>query len=148
MFTGSWYVDLRGHFLPLILSRRPVVAKSLTGRCKQLPHVHLLSTYRYALMPRPEGADVQKWLLAAPKIARDTAPFYWTYLDCPQDGTIFLTWQPTARRSLEFASDGYVWPHPETYYRTEIGSGLVRNRRKAIALLGLREQMLTIDLGA
>ncbi|KAK0656542.1 hypothetical protein B0T16DRAFT_315181 [Cercophora newfieldiana] len=89
-----------------------------------LPHVHLLSTYRYALMPRVELQDVQKWLMLAPKIARDTAPFFWTYLDCPQDGSIFLTWQPTARRNLDFASDGYVWTSPETYYRNEIGNGL------------------------
>jgi hypothetical protein len=89
-----------------------------------LPHVHLLSTYRYALMPRLDLQDVQKWLMAAPKIARDTAPFFWTYLDCPQDGSIFLTWQPTARRNLDFASDGYVWPQPETFYRNEIGNGL------------------------
>jgi hypothetical protein len=78
------------------------------------------------MMPRVELQDVQKWLMAAPKIARDTAPFFWTYLDCPSDGSIFLTWQPTARRSLEFASDGYVWTSPETYFRQEVGNGLVR----------------------
>ncbi|KAK0730439.1 hypothetical protein B0H67DRAFT_475534 [Lasiosphaeris hirsuta] len=90
-----------------------------------LPHVHLLSTYRYALMPRVELGDVTKWLLSAPKIARDTAPFFWTYLDCPQDGSIFLTWQPTARRNVEFASDGYVWAGPEVYYRHDVGNGLI-----------------------
>lgn len=89
-----------------------------------LQHVHLLSTYRYAMMPRVELQDVQKWLMAAPKIARDTAPFFWTYLDCPSDGSIFLTWQPTARRNYEFASDGYVWTSPETYFRQEVGNGL------------------------
>lgn len=66
-----------------------------------------------------------KYLLAAPKIARDTAPFFWTYLDCPQDGTIFLTWQPAQRRGLEFSSDGYVWAGSEVYYRQEAGNGLV-----------------------
>ncbi|KAK3362705.1 hypothetical protein B0T25DRAFT_575412 [Lasiosphaeria hispida] len=90
-----------------------------------LPHVHLLSTYRYALMPRVELGDVTKWLMSAPKIARDTAPFFWTYLDCPQDGSIFLTWQPTARRNVEFASDGYVWAGPEVYYRNDVGNGLI-----------------------
>ncbi|KAK0703723.1 DUF1750-domain-containing protein [Lasiosphaeria miniovina] len=89
-----------------------------------LPHVHLLSTFRYALMPRVDPPEVTKWLLSAPKIARDTAPFYWTYLDCPADGTIFLTWQPTARRSVEYASDGYVWAGPEISYRNEMGNGL------------------------
>ncbi|KAL2178752.1 uncharacterized protein P884DRAFT_291201 [Thermothelomyces heterothallicus CBS 202.75] len=90
-----------------------------------LPHVHLLSTFRYASMPRVELSEVTKWLLQAPKIARDTAPFYWTYLDCPADGSIFLTWQPTARRGTEFASDGYVWAGPEVSFQQNAGNGLV-----------------------
>ncbi|KAL2021452.1 hypothetical protein VTK56DRAFT_7205 [Thermocarpiscus australiensis] len=90
-----------------------------------LPHVHLLSTFRYASMPRVQLQEVTKWLLQAPKIARDTAPFYWTYLDCPPDGTIYLTWQPTARRGTEFASDGYVWAGPEVSYQENAGHGLV-----------------------
>ncbi|EAQ92609.1 hypothetical protein CHGG_00844 [Chaetomium globosum CBS 148.51] len=89
-----------------------------------LPHVHLLSTFRYASMPRVDLPEVTKWLLQAPKIARDTAPFYWTYLDCPPDGSIFLTWQPTARRANEFASDGYVWVGPEVSYQQSAGNGL------------------------
>ncbi|KAK3394378.1 hypothetical protein B0H63DRAFT_555606 [Podospora didyma] len=91
-----------------------------------LPHVHLLSTFRYAMMPRiNDFQEVTKWLLNAPKIARDTAPFYWTYLDCPADGTILLTWQPTARRGVEFASDGYVWAGPEISFRNDVGNGLI-----------------------
>ncbi|KAK4101637.1 DUF1750-domain-containing protein [Parathielavia hyrcaniae] len=90
-----------------------------------LPHVHLLSTFRYASMPRVDLPDVTKWLLQAPKIARDTAPFYWTYLDCPADGSIFLTWQPTARRGFEFASDGFVWAGPEVCFGQNAGNGLV-----------------------
>ncbi|KAK4044496.1 hypothetical protein C8A01DRAFT_42677 [Parachaetomium inaequale] len=90
-----------------------------------LPHVHLLSTFRYASMPRVELPEVTKWLLQAPKIARDTAPFYWTYLECPADGSIFLTWQPTARRGNEFASDGYVWAGPEVSFQQSAGNGLV-----------------------
>ncbi|KAL2199843.1 hypothetical protein P885DRAFT_29203 [Corynascus similis CBS 632.67] len=90
-----------------------------------LPHIHLLSTFRYASMPRVELPEVTKWLLQAPKIARDTAPFYWTYLDCPADGSIFLTWQPTARRGNEFASDGYVWAGPEVSFQQSAGNGLV-----------------------
>ncbi|KAM7209344.1 SWI/SNF and RSC complexes subunit ssr4 [Naviculisporaceae sp. PSN 640] len=89
-----------------------------------LPHVHLLSTYRYATMARVDLPDVTKWLTAAHKIARDTAPFYWTYLDAPADGTIYLTWQPTSKRGLEFASDGYIWSGPELFYRSEAGNGL------------------------
>ncbi len=76
-------------------------------------------------MPRVDLGEVTKWLLQAPKIARDTAPFYWTYLDGPADGAIFLTWQPTARRGNEFASDGYVWAGPEVSFQQNAGNGLV-----------------------
>ena len=65
--------------------------------------------------------------MQAPKIARDTAPFYWTYLECPTDGTIHLMWQPTSRRQTEFATDGYIWPAPERFWRQETGNGLVRD---------------------
>ncbi|KAL1883146.1 hypothetical protein VTK73DRAFT_9513 [Phialemonium thermophilum] len=90
-----------------------------------LPHVHLLSTYRYPSMPRLDLAEVHRWLLGAPKIARDTAPFFWTYLDAPKDNTIYLTWQPLSRRGTEFASDGYIWASGETYYQQDVGNGLV-----------------------
>ncbi|KAK0665665.1 hypothetical protein QBC41DRAFT_349431 [Cercophora samala] len=90
-----------------------------------LPHVHLISTFRYPLMSRVELNDVTKWLLQAPSIARDKAPFYWTYLDCPADSTIFLMWQPTARRGNEFSSDGYYWASPEVMLNHPIGNGLV-----------------------
>ncbi|KAK4161970.1 SWI/SNF and RSC complexes subunit ssr4 [Cladorrhinum sp. PSN259] len=89
-----------------------------------LPHVHLVSTFRYASMHRVELQDVTKWLMQAPKIARDTAPFYWTYLETPPDGTIHLTWQPTARRNVEFASDGYVWASPEVVLSHPVGNGV------------------------
>jgi hypothetical protein len=84
-----------------------------------------MSTFRYALSARVEFVDAQKWLMAAPKIARDQAPFFWTYLDCPQDGSIYLMWQPTARRKTEFASDGYIWTSPENFFKQEVGNGLV-----------------------
>lgn len=76
-------------------------------------------------MPRVDTAEVTKWLLAAPKIARDTAPFFWTYVDTPQDGTIFLTWQPLQRLGTEFSTDGYIWAGQETYYHQPVGDGLV-----------------------
>ncbi|KAK4201810.1 hypothetical protein QBC40DRAFT_197581 [Triangularia verruculosa] len=90
-----------------------------------LPHVHLISTFRYPLISRVELNDVTKWLLQAPGIARDKAPFYWTYLDCPADSTIFLMWQPTARRGNEFSSDGYYWASPEVMLTHPIGNGLI-----------------------
>ncbi len=76
-------------------------------------------------MPRVDTNEVTKWLTGAPKIARDVAPFYWTYLDAPADGTIFLTWQPLSRRGVEFASDGYIWPQNEVTFRHDLGNGLV-----------------------
>lgn len=70
-------------------------------------------------------SDASKWLMNAPKIARDTAPFFWTYLDAPADGSIMLTWQPLQRLDTNFATDGYIWPYPETYYQQDLGNGLV-----------------------
>lgn len=64
-------------------------------------------------------------LVNAPKIARDTAPFFWTYLDCPRDGQIMLTWQPLQRLGTNFASDGYIWPGPDEFQRLDLKNGLV-----------------------
>ena len=63
--------------------------------------------------------------MQAPKIARDTAPFFWTYLDRPQNVTIFLTWQPLQFLGTNFASDGYIWPPQESYYQQDVGNGVV-----------------------
>ncbi|CAI4216342.1 unnamed protein product [Parascedosporium putredinis] len=90
-----------------------------------LPHAHLVSTHRYALMPRVDLPDVAKWLMDAPRIAKNQSPFHWTYLDGPVDGTILLTWQPLARLGTNFASDGFVWASPEQYFKQDLGNGLV-----------------------
>ncbi|ROW11548.1 hypothetical protein VMCG_01557 [Cytospora schulzeri] len=92
---------------------------------RMIPHLHLISTFRYAAMANVSPQDVTKWLMSAPKIARDTAPFFWTYLDAPADGTIMLTWQPLQRMETNFATDGYIWAAPETYYQQDVGNGLV-----------------------
>lgn len=76
-------------------------------------------------MPRFGIPEVTEWLLNSPRIARDGAPFFWTFLDTPQDGSIILTWQPLQRMGTEFASDGYIWPRGETYYQHEIRDGLI-----------------------
>jgi hypothetical protein len=89
----------------------------------QLPHIHLLSTYRFPHIPatlHPE--KVAEWLLGAPKITRDQAPFYWTYLDRPGDGSIFLVWQSMAM-GAEYPSDGYIWAPAETAVQYDISSG-------------------------
>jgi hypothetical protein len=79
-------------------------------------------------MHRVDMNEVTKWLLQAPKIARDTAPFFWSFLDTPASGSIFLTWQPLSKLGVEMASDGYIWGGPETAYSSEVGNGLVGKR--------------------
>ncbi|KAG5967258.1 hypothetical protein E4U56_000930 [Claviceps arundinis] len=90
-----------------------------------MPHVHLVSSYRYPTMPRLDLNEVAKWLMTAPQIARDRAPFFWTYLDKPADGTILLTWQPLQRLATNFATDGFVWAPPEQVYKHDLGNGLM-----------------------
>ena len=63
--------------------------------------------------------------MEAPKIARNTAPFFWTYLDLPSPGSIYLTWQPLSMLGTDFASDGYVWAGPEIQFNMELGNGIV-----------------------
>ncbi|KAI3342041.1 hypothetical protein F4824DRAFT_447994 [Ustulina deusta] len=90
-----------------------------------LPHVHLLSTYRYTYKAHVQPNEVTNWLMQAPKIARDTAPFFWTYIDKPDNGQIFLTWQPLQLMGTHFASDGFIWPPQEMYYTHEVGNGVI-----------------------
>ncbi|KAK5990934.1 SWI/SNF and RSC complexes subunit ssr4-like protein [Cladobotryum mycophilum] len=90
-----------------------------------MPHVHLISSFRYPAIPRLDFNEVAKWLMNAPQIARDRAPFFWTYLDKPADGTILLTWQPLQRLGTNFATDGFVWAPPEQIYKHDLGNGLM-----------------------
>jgi hypothetical protein len=76
-------------------------------------------------MARLDLNEVAKWLIGAPQITRDKAPFAWTYLDKPADGTILLTWQPLQRLNTNFATDGFVWAPPEQIYKHDLGNGLV-----------------------
>ncbi|KAI1430324.1 hypothetical protein F5Y12DRAFT_709337 [Xylaria sp. FL1777] len=90
-----------------------------------LPHVHLLSTYRYTYKAHVQPSEVTNWLIQAPKIARDTAPFFWTYIEKPENGQIFLAWQPLQLMGTHFASDGFIWPPQEAYYTHEVGNGVI-----------------------
>lgn len=87
--------------------------------------MHLISTYRYTVKAQVNPQEVTSWLMQAPKIARDTAPFFWTYLDRPPNGTIFLTWQPLNFLGTNFASDGFIWPPQEQYFQHDAGNGVV-----------------------
>ncbi|KAI1841743.1 hypothetical protein JX265_006270 [Neoarthrinium moseri] len=90
-----------------------------------LPHVHLVSTYRYTHKPRVEIPEVTQMLMNAPSIARDKAPFFWTYLDRPENGNTMLTWQPLQLLGTQFASDGYIWPPAEQYFTQDMGNGII-----------------------
>lgn len=93
--------------------------------------MHLVSTYRYPdknqlALHDPNAINwVLGMLVQAPKIARDTAPFFWTILDAPRDGQIMLTWQPLQRLGTTFASDGYIWPGPDHFEARDLKNGLV-----------------------
>ncbi|RKF53993.1 SWI/SNF and RSC complexes subunit ssr4 [Golovinomyces cichoracearum] len=87
-----------------------------------LPHIHLVSTYPLPHLPQIHPEKVSEWLQAAPKITRDQAPFYWTYLDRPQDMTVLLVWQSIAL-SADFPSDGYVWAPQETAVQFQVEGG-------------------------
>ncbi|KAI1826424.1 hypothetical protein F4861DRAFT_497188 [Xylaria intraflava] len=90
-----------------------------------LPHVHLISTYRYTNKIQVHPPEITGLLMQAPKIARDTAPFYWTYFDRFEIGSIFLTWQPLQLRGTNFSTDGYIWPPQEAYFAQEVGNGVI-----------------------
>jgi hypothetical protein len=91
-----------------------------------MPHVHLVSAFRYPALSRLDPNEVTKWLLSAPVVAREKAAVFWTYLEKPQDGTILLTWQPLSRLGVNFATDGFVWAPPEQVFKHDLGNGLVR----------------------
>jgi hypothetical protein len=93
----------------------------LTSNLQQ-PHVHLVSTYRFPQLAALHPEKVSEWLLGAPKIARDQAPFYWTYLDRPADGTILLVWQSVST-GPDFPSDGYIWAPVEAAFQLEVSGG-------------------------
>lgn len=91
-------------------------------------HIHLVSANQYPALPRLELQNVTKYLMAAPQLAKDKAPFFWTYLNQPNPGSVILTWQPVTKLGVHFASDGYVWA-PEQYHRQDLGNGLVSTCR-------------------
>ncbi|KAF2083675.1 DUF1750-domain-containing protein, partial [Saccharata proteae CBS 121410] len=86
-----------------------------------LPHLHLISSYRIPMQATLQVENALDYLMQAPKIVKEFASVYWHYFSTPpQDGTVFLTWQPQAQRGSNFASDGYVWGDRETAYTLEV----------------------------
>lgn len=90
-----------------------------------LPHIHLVSSFRYPSVSHINLQDAAKWLMNAPHVARDKSPFFWTYLDKPVDGTILMTWQPSQRMGSNFSTDGFIWAPPEQMYKHDLGNGLI-----------------------
>ncbi|KAF9695008.1 hypothetical protein EKO04_006775 [Ascochyta lentis] len=81
-----------------------------------LAHVHLVSSYRFPVLPQLRPEQAVEYLIKGPQIVRDTSPVAWTYFATPpQDGTVVLTWQPP-RMGTHFASDGMVWADPESAF--------------------------------
>jgi hypothetical protein len=96
----------------------------------QLAHVHLVSSYRFPVLPQLRPEQAVEYLIKGPQIVRDTSPVIWTYFTAPpQDGTVILTWQPP-RMGTHFASDGMVWADPEQAFDMPV-RGYVRARRAA-----------------
>ncbi|OAL73365.1 hypothetical protein A7D00_1391 [Trichophyton violaceum] len=85
-----------------------------------LPHLHLVSSYRYPASAAFTHETAVEYLLAAPKVVRELQPMHWTYLDGPPDNTVMLTWQPLNHLGTNFASDGYVWADVEQAYTVEV----------------------------
>ncbi|KAF2661673.1 DUF1750-domain-containing protein [Lophiostoma macrostomum CBS 122681] len=85
-----------------------------------LPHVHLVSSYRFPTLAALQPAQALEYLIKGPTIVKDTAAVAWTYFASPPpDGTVLLTWQPP-RMGTHFASDGLVWADPEIAYDMNI----------------------------
>lgn len=51
-------------------------------------------------------------------IVKTHAPMSWTYVNAPNDGTIWLEWLPQYRHG-RLPSDGYVWGDAETVFRQD-----------------------------
>ncbi|KAK3724422.1 hypothetical protein LTR37_001046 [Vermiconidia calcicola] len=91
------------------------VAQPLQG------HVHLISGHRFPLLLSLNVEQAFRYLLDAPTIVKATAPMSWTYVQAPQDGTVWLEWIAPRNGEYRFPSDGYVWGDPEQTYRQEFG---------------------------
>ena len=81
--------------------------------------MHLVSKYRYPHINSMSMETVVGYLTEAPKIVRDLQPVQWQFLDAPQDGSVFLVWQPIEYLDTNFASDGYAWADVEHSFQQE-----------------------------
>ena len=84
-----------------------------------LPHMHLISKYRYPITNNPSMDTIVGYLLEAPKIVRDLQPVQWQFIDAPADGSVLLVWQPLDYLGTTMASDGYVWGDAEQVAKSD-----------------------------
>jgi hypothetical protein len=73
---------------------------------------------------------------------RDQNTFFWTYLDRPADGMIYLTWQPLEVMGTAFSTDGYIWPSAEVAYSMEVEGGYVYCPLTAVSTTSITNQAL------
>ncbi|KAM0717778.1 hypothetical protein Q7P37_006110 [Cladosporium fusiforme] len=83
-------------------------------------HLHLISAHQFPLVGNLALNVAFKYLLDAPMIVKTHAPMSWTYVNAPNDGTIWLEWLPQYRHG-RLPSDGYVWGDAESVFRQEYG---------------------------
>ncbi|KIX03647.1 uncharacterized protein Z518_07200 [Rhinocladiella mackenziei CBS 650.93] len=98
------------------VNNQPLVVTSV----KELPHIHLISKYRYPITSNPSLETIVGYLLEAPKIVRDLQPMQWQFIETPPDGTLMLTWQPLDYLGTTFASDGFIWADQEHVFKSEV----------------------------
>ncbi|KAK7187359.1 hypothetical protein DPSP01_002487 [Paraphaeosphaeria sporulosa] len=85
-----------------------------------LPHIHLVSSYRFPTLPSLQPQQALDYLIKAPEITRNAAPVAWTFFaQPPPDGTALLMWQPP-RMGTHFASDGLIWADAELSYEMNL----------------------------
>ena len=83
-------------------------------------HIHLISGHRFPLIGNLTLEQASRYLLDAPSIVKQIAPMSWTYVQAPQDGTLFLEWLSPSRPQSNFPSDGYAWAdQPESMARQD-----------------------------
>ena len=85
-----------------------------------LPHMHLISKYRYPITNNPSLETIVGYLLEAPKIVRDLQPVQWQFIEAPAEGTVLLVWQPLDYMGTNMASDGYVWGDAEQVAKSDV----------------------------
>ncbi|QIW96024.1 hypothetical protein AMS68_001542 [Peltaster fructicola] len=83
-------------------------------------HVHLISSHSYPIIAQINIEQAFGFLLQAPPVVKQIAPMSWTYVNAPQEGTVWLEWLSPAQNGGRFPSDGYVWSDPEQSYRHNV----------------------------